>query len=309
MNKTAYITHPACLKHDNGDDHPESPERLLAIQEKCEQSGLSQELQYFEAAKVSREQLQRAHGQRYLDSIEENSPKSEKGTFYLDSDTRLSFHSLEAAQRAAGAVVMATDLVIEKKVNHAFCAVRPPGHHAKANNAMGFCIYNNIMVGVLHALECHGLERVALLDFDVHHGNGSEHIIDHDDRILFCSTFQHPFYPDEPFDNNKNLICTPLSDGASGDDFRQVVKEKWLAALEKFKPQMIFISAGFDAHKDDFLAGLNFTEADYLWVTEQIVTMANKHCEGRIVSSLEGGYNTSALASSVEAHLRALLGK
>ncbi len=307
MNKTAYITHPVCLKHDNGAGHPESPDRLRAIDKQLRDSDLYQRLQYFESPKVKREELERIHDVRYLDFIEENAPASENGIFYLDQDTRLSYYSLEAAQRAAGSVILATDLVMQKKVNNAFCAVRPPGHHAKAGSAMGFCIYNNIMAGIAHALEHYGLERVALLDFDVHHGNGSENIIGNDTRILFCSTFQHPFYPGEPFANNTNVICTPLSAGTSGTEFRQIVKDKWLLALEQFKPQMIFISAGFDAHTDDFLANLNFTEADYQWVTEQIVDIANQYSQGRIVSSLEGGYNTSALAGSVEVHLRSLM--
>ena len=308
MNKTAYITHPACLKHDNGAGHPESPDRLKAIDRQLRDSSMNQRLDYFEAPKVTREQLERVHGAKYLNYIEENSPSSEKGTFYLDPDTRLSFHSLDAAKRAAGAVILATDLVIQQKVNNAFCAVRPPGHHAKANSAMGFCIYNDIMLGVEHALEHYGLERIALLDFDVHHGNGSENIIGYDERILFCSTFQHQFYPNEPFaQDNPYIICSPLSAGASGTEFRAVVKDKWLVALDKFKPQMIFISAGFDAHADDFLANLNFTEADYQWVTDRIVEIANKYSDGRIVSSLEGGYNTSALSRSVEVHLHSLI--
>ena len=177
--------------------------------------------------------------------MEEHSPVSEIGTFYLDPDTRLSRHSLEAAKRAAGAVILATDLVIQKRVSNAFCAVRPPGHHAKANSAMGFCIYNNITVGIAHALEHYGLERVALLDFDVHHGNGSENIIGNDERILFCSTFQHPFYPGEPFANNSHIICSPLSAGASGTEFREIVNNKWLPVLDDFKPEMIFIAACF----------------------------------------------------------------
>lgn len=307
MNKTAFITHSVCLKHDNGINHPESPERLKAIDKQLYHSDLYQKLVHFEAPKVSREQLERVHGAKYLDSIEENVPTAEDGTFYLDADTRLSHYSLAAAQRAAGSVILATDLVIQQKVQHAFCSVRPPGHHAKANNAMGFCIYNNIMLGIAHAIEHYGFTRVALLDFDVHHGNGSENIIGDDERILFCSTFQHPFYPGELFKNNDHIICSPLSAGASATEFRQLVIDKWLPALEKFKPQIIFISAGFDAHADDFLANLNLTEADYQWLTERIIEMANKHAEGRLVSSLEGGYNTNALARSVEAHLRSLV--
>lgn len=308
QHNTAYITHSACLEHDNGGGHPESPSRLRAIDKQLHDSGLYQRLEHFTAPKVTREQLERVHDNKYLDYIEKNAPTSENGTFYLDPDTRLSYHSPEAARRAAGAVILATDSVIQQQVKNAFCAVRPPGHHAKADSAMGFCIYNNVMVGVAHALEAHGLERVALLDFDVHHGNGSENIIGRDERVLFCSTFQHPFYPNEPCAQDKpHIICSPLSAGSSGAEFRAVVKDKWLAALKQFKPQMIFISAGFDAHTDDFLANLNFTEADYQWVTEQIVGIADQYSKGRIVSSLEGGYNTSALACSVEAHLRSLM--
>ncbi len=307
QQNTAYITHSACLKHDNGSGHPESPNRLRAIDKQLHDSGLFQRLERFEAPQVSREQLERVHNSEYLDFVKANSPISEKGAYYLDPDTRLSYHSLEAANRAAGAVILATDLVLQQKVNNAFCAVRPPGHHAKANSAMGFCIYNNIMLGIRHALESYGLERVALLDFDVHHGNGSENIIGDDERILFCSTFQHPFYPAEPFANNSHIICSPLSAGATGKDFRQIVQDKWLVALEEFEAQMIFISAGFDAHKDDFLANLNFSEADYQWATEQIMMVAEKHSQGRIVSSLEGGYEVDALARSVEAHLYVLL--
>ena len=304
---TAYITHPACLAHDNGFGHPESPERLSAIDRKLQQMEPLQNLKHFEAPEVSREQLQRVHSEQYLDLIDGNAPQTQSDVVQLDPDTRMSYHSLEAARRAAGAVILATDLVITGQVNRAFCAVRPPGHHAKKNRAMGFCIYNNITIGIAHALEYHGLQRVALLDFDVHHGNGSENIIHDDKRVLFCSTFQHPFYPNEVFDNNEHLICSPLSAGASGAEFRTVVEQQWLPALEQFQPQMIFVSAGFDAHKDDFLASLNFVEDDYLWVSRKIVEVAEKYAQGRIVSTLEGGYNTSALASSVAVHLQALM--
>ena len=195
---------------------------------------------------------------------------------------------------------------MNKQLLNAFCGVRPPGHHAKKDRAMGFCLYNNIMLGVYHAL-ANGLERVALLDFDVHHGNGSENIIADDHRILYCSTFQHPYYPYEQFQNNQHIICSPLAAGSGSEEFRTEVTNKWIPAIVKFKPQIIFMSAGFDAHKDDYLAGLNFTVEDYYWVTENIVNMADKYASGRIVSSLEGGYNTDALAKCVEAHLLALL--
>jgi len=307
-NLTAYITHQDCLKHDNGAGHPESPNRLLAINQQLQDSELYQYLTHFDAPKVTREQLERVHRPDYLNYIEQNAPASDGDVFYLDSDTRLSFYSLEAAIRAAGAVVLATDLVMRQEVNNAFCAVRPPGHHAKTDQAMGFCIFNNITIGIAHALVAHGLDRVALLDFDVHHGNGSENILGNDERVLFCSTFQHPYYPYEAFaTDNPHIICSPLAEGASGREFRAVVEDQWLKALDAFEPQMLFISAGFDAHRDDFLAGLNFSEDDYRWVTEQIVAVAHKYSQGRIVSSLEGGYQTDALANSVEVHLRALL--
>lgn len=304
---TAYITHPICLEHDNGPGHPESPERLSAIEEQLQASKLLLELKRYEAPEVSREQLLRVHDVDYLDKIEQNAPQSELDVIYLDPDTRMSFDSLAAARRAAGAVVLATDLVMEQQVNNAFCAVRPPGHHAKKDQAMGFCIYNNITIGIAHALGYHGLERVALLDFDVHHGNGSENIVGNDEKILFCSTFQHPFYPNETFANNSHVVCSPLSANSSGVEFRNIVEEKWLPSLAQFQPQMIFISAGFDAHQDDFLANLNFTESDYRWVTEKIVELADKYSQGRIVSSLEGGYHIQALAYSVEAHLKGLM--
>ncbi|MCK5649319.1 MAG: histone deacetylase family protein [Gammaproteobacteria bacterium] len=308
MNRTAYITHPVCLKHNTGSGHPESPERLMAITEQLEFTGLHHQLIDYEAPIVKRKYLERVHTKNYLDSIKQNKPASDGDVMQLDADTVMSYHSFEAANRAAGAITLATDLVMKDEVNNAFCSVRPPGHHAKRDAAMGFCIYNNVMVGVYHALAS-GLERVALLDFDVHHGNGSENIIADDDRILFCSIFQHPYYPYEPCQGNKHIICSPLAEGSASEEFRAEVNNKWMPALEQFQPQMIFISAGFDAHEDDYLAGLNFTEDDYYWVTEKIVNIANKYASGRIVSSLEGGYNTEALANSVETHLLALLDK
>lgn len=307
MKKTAYITHPICLKHDTGTAHPESSQRLVAIEKHLKESGTFEKLDYFEAPIVTNNQLAQAHSQTYLDFVESSAPVSDGDTVNLDPDTTMSFHSLEAAKRAAGAVVLATELVINKQVNNAFCAIRPPGHHAKKDTAMGFCIYNNIMVGIHHAL-ANGIDRVALLDFDVHHGNGSENIIADDKRILFCSSFQHPYYPYETCQASDHIICSPLSAGAGSEEFRSVVENKWMPALDKFRPQMIFISAGFDAHKEDFLAGLNFIDDDYHWVTQKIVNIADKYASGRIVSSLEGGYNTKVLARSVEKHLLVLLG-
>ena len=305
--RCAYIFHPLCLRHDNGLGHPESPQRLMAIQEHLKNSHLNDKLDYYKAPEATREQLQGAHSPTYIRVIEEKAPQHNKDVVYLDPDTRLSVSSLAAAKRAAGAVVLATDLVMQGKNKHAFCAIRPPGHHAKHDQAMGFCIFNNVTVGIAHALENYQLDRVALIDFDVHHGNGSENIIKNDSRVMFCSSFQHPYYPNEAFAvNHDRIICTPLTAGSGSKEFRNVVEAKWLPALQRFQPQLIFISAGFDAHKDDFLAGLNLTESDYLWVTEIIVELALKYADNRIISTLEGGYNTAALARSVEAHLQAL---
>lgn len=305
--KCGYITHPACLQHDNGVGHPESPQRLTAIVEHLKTSSVYEKLVFYQAPLATTEQLQRVHAKSYIHSIENKAPGEGESAVYLDPDTCLTAHTLEAAKRASGAVVLATELVMEGAIEHAFCAVRPPGHHAKHDRAMGFCVFNNITVGIAHALEKYQLDRIALLDFDVHHGNGSENILKNETRVMFCSSFQHPYYPNEPFAiNHERIICTPLTVNSGGIEFRQVVEDKWLPALERFKPQMIFISAGFDAHRDDFLAGLNLSEADYYWITEKIVAIAAQYADRRIVSSLEGGYNTEALARSVAAHLQAL---
>jgi acetoin utilization deacetylase AcuC-like enzyme len=305
--KCAYITHPVCLQHDNGVGHPESPARLTAIYEHLKASPVYEKLDFYAAPLATNEQIQRVHAKSYIESIENIAPGEGEPAVYLDPDTRLADHSLEAAKRASGAVVLATELVMEGQVDHAFCAVRSPGHHAKHAQAMGFCIFNNVTVGIAHALQKYGLERVALVDFDVHHGNGSENILKDESRVMFCSSFQHPYYPNEPFAiNHERIICTPLAVNSGGIEFRQVVEEKWLPALERFKPQMIFISAGFDAHKDDFLAGLKLDESDYQWITEKIVGIAARYADKRIISTLEGGYNTEALANSVEVHLKVL---
>lgn len=302
MKNSAYITHPIYLQHDNGAGHPESPQRLIAIEERLQQMGLLSRFTQYQAPLVTNAQLERVHDKKYLQEIEADAPATEADTVYLDQDTRMSYHSLEAAKRAAGAVVLATDLVLKGEANHAFCGVRPPGHHAKRNRAMGFCIYNNVMVGIHHAL-ANGIERVALLDFDVHHGNGSEDILGDDPRALFCSTFQHPYYPHEPFNNSELRICTGLAAGSGSAEFRSVVETRWIPALDGFKPEIIFVSAGFDAHQDDRLAGLNLTTEDYGWIGQKIADMAKKYSDNRIISTLEGGYNIESLAAAVETYL------
>jgi acetoin utilization deacetylase AcuC-like enzyme len=304
---TAFITHPACLEHVMSPDHPESPARLHAIEDRLRAAGIMDYLHAYEAPRATREQLARAHTQRHIDSIFHAAPSD--GIVRIDPDTALNPHTLEAALRAAGAAVLATDLVINGKERNAFCSVRPPGHHAERDRAMGFCFFNNVAVGIMHALEAHNLNRVALVDFDVHHGNGSEDILADDPRVLMCSTFQYPLYPFKARPSVPGrLINVALPAGTDGSAFREAVREEWLPQLEAFKPQMIFVSAGFDAHREDPLASLNLVEADYGWVTKQIMHIANEYAGNRIVSTLEGGYALSALGRSATVHIRTLLG-
>ncbi|MBI3771955.1 MAG: histone deacetylase family protein [Gammaproteobacteria bacterium] len=305
--QTAFITHPACRKHDMGSHHPECPTRLMAIEDRLIASGLYPMLQHHESPRASREQLLRVHSLHYVEAIEAAAPS--KGLIQLDPDTAMNPFTLEAALHAAGAVVLGTDLVMAGQAENAFCNIRPPGHHATRDHAMGFCVFNNVAVGVAHALAVHGLERVAIADFDVHHGNGTEDIFAEDDRVMLCSTFQHPFYPHCGADSGSDhIINVPLPAGTNGVDFRAAVRKYWLPALEKFQPQILFISAGFDAHREETIASLALIEADYVWVTEELKTVAQKWCKGRIISVLEGGYALSALGRSATAHIKALSG-
>ena len=293
--------------HDMGQHHPESPDRVVAIEDYLLATGLIQHLDSYVAPAASREQLQRVHDGRYIDSIISASPR--KGLVHLDPDTAMNPHTLTAALHAAGATVRATDLVMSGEAENAFCNVRPPGHHACRERAMGFCFFNNVAVGAAHALAAHGLERVAIVDFDVHHGNGTEDIFAADRRVMMVSTFQHPFYPYSGIEGRSGqMVNIPLAAYSGGAEFRKAVETIWLPALQAFAPQMVFVSAGFDAHRDDDMASLALVEDDYAWVTRQIMDVANEHADGRIVSTLEGGYNLSALASSVGAHVRELCG-
>lgn len=305
--RTAYITHSDCRLHDTGPGHPENASRLFAIEDQFVVSGLDNVLRYVDAPKATDEQLLRAHPQAYLTAITEAIPRS--GHARLDPDTVVSPKSLDAAYRAAGAVVEAVDLVMSGDMDSAFCGVRPPGHHAESNQSMGFCIFDNIAVGAAHALEAYGLKKVAIVDFDVHHGNGTEDIFRNENRVLFCSTFQHPFYPFTPLlENAPNRISVPLEATAKSDEFRAAVTEHWLPALEAFEPEMVFVSAGFDAHCDDDMSHVSLTDADFRWVSERIVEVADKSASGRIVSVLEGGYELKSLARCVEAHVRVIMG-
>lgn len=304
---TAYISHPDCLKHDMGEDHPECPARLGAIEDQLIASGLMPYLQQHDAPLATIEQLARVHKRQYIEAIHAASPQ--QGLIYLDPDTAMNPYSWNAALRAAGAAVLATELVMEGKVANAFCAIRPPGHHAESARAMGFCFFNNVAVGVAHAMAKYGVQRVAIADFDVHHGNGTEDIFHDDPRVMLCSTFQHPYYPFRGANSgNDHIINVPLPAGTDGSGFREAVNRFWLPALERFKPELIFFSAGFDAHYEDDMAQLKLREADYTWVTQQVKNIADKYAQGRMVSVLEGGYELHALGRSVLAHLRVLSG-
>jgi acetoin utilization deacetylase AcuC-like enzyme len=307
VTSTAFITHRDCHLHDMGSFHPESPARLSAISDHMIAQGLDPYFVYHDAPLATFEQLLRVHSASHLERLKRSSP--ELGIVHLDPDTAMCPHTWQAALRSAGAGVMAVDLVMAGEVQNAFCAVRPPGHHAERANAMGFCFFNNIAVAVAHALAVHKLSRVAIVDFDVHHGNGTEDRFKGNEQVLMVGIFQHPFYPYSGAESTaSNMLNIPLSAGTDGDEFRMVVSDVWLPRLREFKPEMIFISAGFDAHYEDDMGNMKLLEKDYAWVTEQIKRVADEYAQKRIVSILEGGYSLSALARSVAAHLRVLAG-
>lgn len=314
MGKTGYFTHRDCWKHEMGPGHPECPQRLDAIEDRLLLTGVADALERGEVPLATLPQITRAHSVAHLEHLEAlndrlvaDEPSGGPCYAAIDPDTTLCRSTVLAARRAAGAAVAATDAVIAGALDNAFCAVRPPGHHACHDRAMGFCFINNVAVGVRHAIEAHGLERVAIVDFDVHHGNGTEDIFSNDPRVLMVSFFQHPFYPysgtDHPAPNMLNL---PVPAYTKGMDVRELIEACWIPRLDEFQPQMIFVSAGFDAHRDDDLGQLRLNENDFAWITERIRDVARRHAKGRIVSMLEGGYNLDALAASVEAHVRVL---
>ena len=303
---TAIISHPDCEMHNMGAWYPESPARLGAISDRLIASGLSLMLHHYEAPLATREQLSRVHDPKYVESIYRQSPEAGK-LVWLDADTGMNEFTLNAALRAAGAVVLGVDLVLGDKEQTVFCNVRPPGHHAEHDRAMGCCIFNNIAVGAAHALEHHQLQRLAIVDFDAHHGNGTEDIFRTESRIMLFSTFQHPFYPYSGADTHlPNMVNVPLPAGSRSMQFRESVEQYWLPTLSKFKPQLIMISAGFDAHCSDDLSSLCLTDQDYAWITNHMKNIAAQHAQGRIVSVLEGGYELNALARSAHAHIAAL---
>jgi acetoin utilization deacetylase AcuC-like enzyme len=305
---TALITHEACIGHEPPPGHPESPERLQAILAALEDGEFAGLLRVT-APKANRQALERVHGPDYVSEVLEAIPDS--GYVQFDSDTFGSPGSGEAILRAAGALVEGIDLVMKGKVRNAFCAVRPPGHHALSNRAMGFCLFNNVAVGAAHARAVYGLKRVAVVDFDVHHGNGTQAMFYSDPDLFFASTHQSPLYPGTGHTHEtgiaNNILNLPLPPGSGSSQFRAAFESKLLPALKAFRPELILISAGFDAHRDDPLAQLRLDESDFFWATERVCALAAEICAGRVVSALEGGYDLNALAGSAGAHVRALI--
>ena len=316
VSKTGYFFHSDCSKHDMGNGHPECPERLAAIDKRLRSQGVADQLDRREAPLAPIADLELAHGRMHIaalrgltdglrDEVQAGGPTHAQ----IDPDTCINVHTWDAALRAAGAAMAATDAVMAGEIDNAFCAVRPPGHHACRDKAMGFCFFTNVAGAARYALDRHGLKRVAIIDFDVHHGNGTEDIVAGDDRILMVSFFQHPFYPyGGTASTSSNLLNLPVPAYTKGEAVRELVTTQWIPHLHSFKPELLLISAGFDAHREDDLGQMGLVEADYAWITQQLMDVAARHAQGRIVSCLEGGYNLDALARSVEAHVRVLAG-
>ena len=314
MTMTGYFSHRDCWKHEMGPGHPECPERLDAIEDRLLSSGLDVALDRREAPIASLTDIELAHGRMHVaalrglsDGLREEILAGGPTHAQVDPDTSINIHTWDAALRSAGAVIAATDAVIAGEMPNAFCAIRPPGHHASRDKASGFCFLNNVAIAAKYALDRHGLKRVAIVDFDVHHGNGTEDIVAGDNRILMVSFYQHPFYPlDYVHSNAGNLVNVPVPAYTKGMAVREMIESTWIPRLEQFKPEMIFISAGFDAHREDDMGQMGLVEQDYAWITSRLVDVARRHAKGRIVSCLEGGYALSALGRSVEAHIRVL---
>lgn len=300
-----FISHPSCGLHDAGEDHPESPDRLHAINDQLIASRLDFVIDKQQASKATKAQLYLAHDNAYVDHVFASAP--EQGVVELAPDTQMAPRSLEAALYAAGANVMAVDLVMQGKADQAFCAVRPPGHHAEYAKSMGFCFFNNVAVAAAYAMAQYGLKRIAIIDFDVHHGNGTENIFFNDDRVLFCSSFESPFFPYNTGPGNEHILNLPLPAGTYGEEFMQAISEQWLPKIDAFSPQLILISAGFDSHYEDDMGHFNLVETDYHCLTAELKKLAVKHCSGRMISTLEGGYVLSALGRSVTVHIKGMM--
>lgn len=307
MPRTAYITHADFRLHDMGRPHPDSPERLAAIQNHLHASGIMEQLATHDAIEATPEQILRVHTRAYYDELLAHAPAS--GLYHLDPDTAMNPHTPRCMRLAAGSGVLAVDRILAGEIDNAFCAVRPPGHHAGRENAMGFCFLNNVAIACAHALDAHGLERVAIVDFDVHHGNGTEDIFQNDARVLMTGFFQHPLFPYSGIGKAApNMRNIPVAAGLRSDAFRTLVTERMLPALRAHRPQMLFISAGFGAHYEDDIGSCALVDADYAWLTEQLLAVCRDCGHQRIVSILEGGYALSALARSAAVHIKTLAG-
>lgn len=303
---TAFFSHDDCQKHIMGPDHPESPERLAAIISYIADTGVAQQLDWVRPEEITRDQLAMVHPEGYLHQLDLMEPA--RGRVFTDPDTALTPDTLRAARLAAGSCVQAVDMVLSSQVTNAFVCARPPGHHAERSKSMGFCFYNNIALAAKRALNFHGLERVAIVDFDVHQGNGTVDIVQGDERILMCSSFQHPFYPHSHVHRQaSNIVNTLIAAETSAADYRRQIEAGWLHALQDFRPQLVLVSAGFDGHRQDPMAELNLEAADYRWLTDLLTSVAHDHANDRLISTLEGGYHLRALAESVNAHLEGLL--
>lgn len=301
---TAYISHSDFLKHEMGSHHPECPERIQAIEDQLILSRVDSFLKRIEPPLATDAQVELVHSADHVEYVRAHSP--ETGYFMLDGDTIMNPATLTVSLRAAGAAIAGVDAVMKGEVENAFCAIRPPGHHAEPHRSMGFCVFNNIAIAARYAMSEYGIERVAIIDFDVHHGNGTEAAFYDDPRILMCSFFQHPFYPYSGLDHSDNMVNMPMPASTKGDVVRKMITETWLPRLREFEPELILISAGFDAHREDDLGQMGLVEDDYVWMTQRLKEVANEYAGGRIVSCLEGGYNLSALGRSVVAHVKAL---
>lgn len=301
---TAYISHPDFMKHEMGRHHPECPERIAAIEDQLIQSRLDTHLKRIDPPLASEADITRVHSEDHLAFVKSKAPSS--GYSMIDGDTIMNPATWTVSLRAAGAAIAAVDAVMQGDVNNAFCAIRPPGHHAEPHRSMGFCVFNNVAIATRYAIEKYGLDRVAVIDFDVHHGNGTEAAFMNDPHVLMCSFFQHPFYPYSGLDGGDNMVNVPLPATTNGKVVREMISQTWIPRLNEFKPQLIVISAGFDAHREDDLGQMGLVEDDYVWMTKQLMEVADRYCDGKIVSCLEGGYNLSALGRSVVAHLKTL---
>ncbi|WP_372625612.1 histone deacetylase family protein [Arsukibacterium sp.] len=300
------FSHAFCRQHDVGTDHPECPERLDAINDQLIRSGLDYVLQQKDATAATRADLCRAHSTLYVNELFAKAPT--EGHIWLDADTQMMNKTLQAALYAAGSGINAVDEVMQASDKQAFCAIRPPGHHATHEQAMGFCFFNNIAIAAEYALNHYKLKRVAIVDFDVHHGNGTEDIFKHEPRVLFCSSFEYPLYPNTGADTvSDHIINLPLPGGCKASQWRSAVSSNWLPALNAFAPELVLVSAGFDGHAEDEMAHFMLREDDYHWLATELKALANKHCQGRVVAMLEGGYALSALGRSVVAFLKGLM--